>query len=628
MGIFGALTTSVAGLKSESYALENISGNIANSQTTAFKRIDTSFLDLIPQTGNDQQLAGSVTANSRSTNTIQGSVQSAAVSTYMAINGDGFFAVQKPGSFTDNSPIFTGVNDYTRRGDFALDKNGYLVNGAGYYLEGVPIDPTTGNPSGGAPQVLKFQNDFLPSQATTKIEYRANLASYPLTTKHDTTVPGSELLRPADFGTNPQVAGTQPPAFSDNTQPPGAAKNNKQATTPPTPISGTTLLKGVAGTDSVSTDFSVSDTIVLTTTTPAATQTIAFYDSSLAAGSPNSAAGTVANTQYVDLNGGTVNDVLGAIDTITGNLPLGTATSSSVSAGGVVALHTGTQNDIKITGGTSQGFAAIGLSIPMTVVRNGGGSVGTGTVVGSDNQTFLDESVSGGATTAYDGNGAPVNVQLRWAKTDSATLGAGHTDTWNLFYQTDPSATGSTVGWKNVGTNFTFGTNGEMNPVIGQLTLPGLTVSGVNLGNVTMSFGTGGLTQFADTNGNVQVNQLQQDGFAAGQLQSVSVSDQGRVVGSYSNGRNIDLAAVSVATFNGPNFLKRIDGGAFETTNESGAALFGKGGSISGSSLEASNTDIADEFTKLIVTQQAYSANTKVITTANTMVQDLLNVMR
>ena len=45
MGIFGALTTSVAGLRAQSYALENISGNIANSQTTAFKRIDTSFLD-------------------------------------------------------------------------------------------------------------------------------------------------------------------------------------------------------------------------------------------------------------------------------------------------------------------------------------------------------------------------------------------------------------------------------------------------------------------------------------------------------------------------------------------------------------------------------------------------------
>jgi flagellar hook protein FlgE len=57
-------------------------------------------------------------------------------------------------------------------------------------------------------------------------------------------------------------------------------------------------------------------------------------------------------------------------------------------------------------------------------------------------------------------------------------------------------------------------------------------------------------------------------------------------------------------------------------------AIAGATGSISGSSVENSNADIADEFTKLIVTQQAYSANTKVITTAQTMVQDLLNVLR
>src|SRR3977135_925207 len=110
MGIFGALTTSVAGLQANSYALENISGNIANSQTTAFKRIDTSFMDLIPQTGNNSQLAGSVSAGSRSTNTIAGSVQSAAVSTYMAINGVGFFAVQKPASVSDSTPAFHGCD--------------------------------------------------------------------------------------------------------------------------------------------------------------------------------------------------------------------------------------------------------------------------------------------------------------------------------------------------------------------------------------------------------------------------------------------------------------------------------------------------------------------------------------
>ncbi len=115
MGIFGALTTSVAGLRAQSYALENISGNIANSQTTAFKRIDTSFLDLIPDRGTTSQLAGSVSTASRETNTVQGDVQSSSIATYMAINGDGFFAVQKPGSFTDNQPVFDGVDRYTRR---------------------------------------------------------------------------------------------------------------------------------------------------------------------------------------------------------------------------------------------------------------------------------------------------------------------------------------------------------------------------------------------------------------------------------------------------------------------------------------------------------------------------------
>jgi flagellar hook protein FlgE len=111
-------------------------------------------------------------------------------------------------------------------------------------------------------------------------------------------------------------------------------------------------------------------------------------------------------------------------------------------------------------------------------------------------------------------------------------------------------------------------------------------------------------------------------------LQSVSVNDRGRIVGNYSNGRNVDLAAITLATFNGPNFLKRVNGGAFEVTDQSGPALDGASGKIVGSSLEGSNTDIADEFTKLIVTQQAYSANTRVITTSNQMVQDLLNMLR
>ncbi|MDE5453126.1 flagellar hook-basal body complex protein [Bradyrhizobium sp. CSA112] len=605
MGIFGALTTAVGGLRANSYALENVSGNIANSQTTAFKRVDTSFLDLIPQTSATAQLAGGVTTQSRSTNSVQGDVQTASVATFMAINGNGFFAVQKPGNFTDGTPVFDGVDRYTRRGDFQLDKSGYLVNGAGYYLQGVPIDPTTGNPSGSSPQVLRFQNDFLPAQQTTRIDYRANLASYPLTTKHDVSVPGSELIAPGSYsaGHNPLALGTPMAPYTDASRS-GTTQNNKA--TPSVANTAATLLSGAAGTNSISSNFVAGDTITVNG------QTLTFMASGTAVG---------PNQINVDDSIGTL---LGKIDVLQGTSAPNTATINS----GSITLHSGTSFNLSVSSSNTTAWAALGFTGTVTATRGGGGGVGTGQVVGNDNSTFLAESIAGGAVTTYDVSGAPVNLQFRWAKVDSAALGAGHTDTWNLFYQVNPNATGTQVAWQNVNTNFTFSASGQMTPAVPNIELTNAVVNGVALGSPVINFGTGGVTQFADANGNVQVNQIQQDGFPAGQLQSVGVGTNGRIVGNYSNGRNLDLAEISVATFNGTNFLKRVNGGAFEVTDASGQALFGKAGTIVGSSLEGSNTDIADEFTKLIVTQQAYSANTKVITTSNTMVQDLLNVLR
>jgi flagellar hook protein FlgE len=366
---------------------------------------------------------------------------------------------------------------------------------------------------------------------------------------------------------------------------------------------GNTALSGAAGTDSINASFAVGDTITVNGTV------LTFV-----------ASGASGNQLNITDN---ISTLLGKIDTITG-----TGTASSITSG-AITLHSGTSADLSITTSNSTAFAALGFTGGKAVAnRGGGGTVGTGQVVGNDASTFRDESIAGGSVTAYDVSGAPVNLQLRWAKADSASLGTGHTDTWNLFYQVNPNATGTQVAWQNANVNFTFSSSGQMSPAIASVTLGNAVVNGVSLGSPVINFGSGGVTQFADTNGNAQVNQIQQDGFPAGQLQSVSVSTNGRIVGTYTNGRNIDLAEISVATFNGTNFLKRIDGGAFQATDESGAALFGNGGTIVGSSLESSNTDIADEFTKLIVTQQAYSANTKVITTTNSMVQDLLNVMR
>ena len=103
MGIFDALNTSVGGLQAQSFALQNISGNIANASTIGYKGIGTSFEDLIPQSSTpDRQVAGGVTAFAQATITTQGTVTSTTVATNMAINGQGFFNVQKPIGITDN----------------------------------------------------------------------------------------------------------------------------------------------------------------------------------------------------------------------------------------------------------------------------------------------------------------------------------------------------------------------------------------------------------------------------------------------------------------------------------------------------------------------------------------------
>jgi flagellar hook protein FlgE len=613
MGIFDALNTSVAGLQAQSFALQNISGNIANAQTTGYKGIGTSFVDLVPDsTTPDRQVAGSVTAYARSTISSQGTVSASTVATYMAINGDGFFSVQKASGITDNVPVFTGVTDYTRRGDFQVNANGNLVNGAGYYLMGVAVDPKTGNPLGNVPQVLQFQNNFVPAQATSSIQYAANLPTTPTTPASSTAAAGTLLaaggLNPSDFAQNPLPVGTPATPFGDATIT-GAAALNKAAT--PAAITAATTLSGGSPSNSLTTNFIAGDTITVDG------QVINFVNTGSTAGT--TAIGvTPINIDISD----TVGTLLGKIGAITGVAPTINAST------GAITLHTGTAANLSVSSSASA-FGALGFTSPVTAVRTGGGTAGTGFVIGNDTSIFQKESISGGAVTAFNAAGTPVNLQMRWAKTDSASLGSPHQDTWNLFYQTDPAATGTQVAWVNVGTNFTFGANGALvSPTGSAISVPNVTVSGQSLGNITINVGSGGLTQYASTGGAATINTISQNGYAAGQLQSVAISNTGLVIGTFSNGQNLDLASVTLSHFNGTNYLKSLDGGAYAVTDQSGPAVIGASGKISGSSLEGSNTDIADEFTKLIVTQQAYSANTKVITTANSMVQDLLNVLR
>ena len=151
-------STSTQGMSTQAYALQNISGNVANATTVGYKRTDTGFADLIPDASTGDYVAGSVGAHAETTSDVAGTLSSTGISTNMALSGAGYFVVAQ-NSGTSATPGFSGANLYTRRGDFAADANGYLVNGAGYYL--------LGNSGGSSPtSPIKISNTKLASGAT------------------------------------------------------------------------------------------------------------------------------------------------------------------------------------------------------------------------------------------------------------------------------------------------------------------------------------------------------------------------------------------------------------------------------------------------------------------------------
>lgn len=152
---------------------------------------------------------------------------------------------------------------------------------------------------------------------------------------------------------------------------------------------------------------------------------------------------------------------------------------------------------------------------------------------------------------------------------------------------------------------------------------------------ITLNLGTfgqpGGVTQYAGRE--INVTQFVQDGAPRGQFKDVVFNDSGEVVVNYDNGRSKRVARVPVVSFNDPNSLQRQAGGVFIETQDSGKPNFNDAGNngsgaIIANSVEGSNVDIADEFTKLIVTQRTYSANTKIVTTSDEMLQEVLNLKR
>ena len=251
----------------------------------------------------------------------------------------------------------------------------------------------------------------------------------------------------------------------------------------------------------------------------------------------------------------------------------------------------------------------------------------------------LPASATAGATqttnvTVFDSLGVSNTVELTWTK--QATP-----NNW-VVTATVPNATTIEEGTVGSGTPYSVAVvfNGDGTPATfdGAATPPVMALggwtSGANDSLVAFNMGTAnvadGITQFSST---YTVSFINQDGTQFGNFFGVKVDDQGIVTALFDNGETQRIYKIPIATFPNPNGLDTRTGTAFTQSERSGdfflrSAGEANAGTIAPSALEASTSDLAEEFTSLIITQRAYAASTKIIQTADEMLDELIRIKR
>jgi flagellar hook protein FlgE len=156
---------------------------------------------------------------------------------------------------------------------------------------------------------------------------------------------------------------------------------------------------------------------------------------------------------------------------------------------------------------------------------------------------------------------------------------------------------------------------------------------GADAQTMTMGFGTSGTSSLTQISGDSTTSSITANGTEFGSLSSVAIGSDGLVTATYSNGHTKTLAQVALATFVNANGLTAVSGNAYKVSTDSGAFSLkvpgeNGAGSIDADTLEASTVDIAQSFTSLITVQRAYSAASKIVTTADDMLQELLAIKR
>ena len=221
--------------------------------------------------------------------------------------------------------------------------------------------------------------------------------------------------------------------------------------------------------------------------------------------------------------------------------------------------------------------------------------------------------------TVYDANGDTHRVLITFTKTGLNNW------SWTARLETDDPSESRGDG------TIEFNDNGTISAGhTGTVTIPAGALPLVESTDLVFTLDFNGVRQFADE---TSVAVLRQDGLPKGELDGISIDRSGTLIGSYSNGLIKELGRIALARFENPPGLLKVGDTMFAESVNSGDAVIGMAntsglGAIMSNSLEMSNVDLSNEFTEMIITQRGFQANSRIITSTDEMLQELVNLKR
>ena len=297
-------------------------------------------------------------------------------------------------------------------------------------------------------------------------------------------------------------------------------------------------------------------------------------------------------------------------DTLTANSTTASGTSTinydfGSSGGSLATVNSGT--NLTITGPTTSGTATIAAP----------------TVTSGESVATYATALQGALTTA-----GITGVTVSASSTGQLSISGVGISTSGSVIQ-DPVASSAATG------TLTFDSNGNL--VSPAADVSGIKFSGLSDGAASMNItwdlhGTDGTGNISQTSGTSSTSSMVQNGYASGEYKSFAIDSSGVVTTTYSNGQTKNVGQLALATVNNEQGLTSDGSSNYETTTASGTASVGVAGSggrgtIEGSSLEGSNVNISAEFSDLIIAQRAFEANSKAVTTFDTVTQETINMI-